>query len=228
MVDFLRQAAPGVRIRDEDFLRACRVARASPLADYFPDDLERVWSELAPQFGLPRQAVAGFRASVAQWPAYPDAMSAMRRLKKHYRLVAASNAQRWATDWFERTLATPFDAAVTCDDTGHEKPDPRYFVRMKELLTAQGLTQAQTLHLGHSQFQDIRIAQALGWRNCWIERRCTSDHSACWMTEMPARPDWHFSTLRELADAVDAEAAQRQRIAAALVDHTGYACLPAM
>src|SRR5688572_10685410 len=80
MLDFLRQAAPAARIRDEVFLHACRNARASPLAHYFPDVLERVWTEVAPEFGLPRQAAAGFRASVAQWPAYPDAMSAMRRL----------------------------------------------------------------------------------------------------------------------------------------------------
>jgi putative hydrolase of the HAD superfamily len=215
MLDFLRQAAPGVRIREDDFLHACRIARASPVADYFPDDLERVWTEVARQFGLPRQAAAGLRASVAQWPACPGAMAAMRRLKKHYRLVAASNARRWALEWFERTLATPFDAAITCDDTGHEKPDPRYFVCMKETLAAQGIAQAQTLHVGTSQFHDIRIAQALGWRTCWIERHGAPDPSACCRTDKPARPDWRFSTLRELADAADAENAQRERTAAA-------------
>jgi putative hydrolase of the HAD superfamily len=218
MLDFVRHAAPGRRVRDDDFLRACRVARASPLAGYFPDDLERVWAEVARELGLPRQAAAGFRASVAQWPAMPDAMSAMRRLKKHYRLVAASNAQRWAMEWFERTLATPFDACVTCDDTGREKPDPRYFVRMKELLVARGIGQSETLHVGHSQFQDIRIAHALGWRTCWIERRRILDEPDFGSREKPTRPDWHFSTLRQLADAADAEAAQRQRTAAALVD----------
>ena len=216
MLDFLRQAAPDTRIRDADFLHACRIARASPLAGYFPDDLERVWSEVAREFGLPRQAATGFRASVAQWPAFPDALPALRRLKKHYRLVAATNAQRWATEWFARTLATPFDVEVTCDETGREKPDPRYFVRMKELLVARGITQAQTLHVGDSQFHDIRIAHALGWRTCWIERRCAAHGDACGMAGKPARPDWHFHTLRQLADAVDAEATQRDRTAAAL------------
>lgn len=216
MLDFLRQAAPGLRIRDEDFLHACHVARASPLAGCFPDDLERIWTEVARQFGLPRQAAAGFRSSVVDWPAFADAVAALKRLKRHYRLVAATNAQRWAIEGFERTLGIRFDAVLTCDDAGREKPDPRYFVRMKEMLSARGISQAQTLHVGHSQFHDIRTAHTLGWHTCWIERRSGTERAAWCVVDKPVRPDWHVSTLRQLADAADAEAAQRDRAAAAL------------
>jgi putative hydrolase of the HAD superfamily len=217
MLDYLRQAAPGLRVRDDEFLHACRVARASPLADCFPDDLERVWTEVAREFGLPRQAGAGFRASVAQWPACADAVAALGRLQRHYRLVAATNAQRWAMESFQRTLGIPFDAVVTCDDTAREKPDPRYFVRMGEILAAQGLTPARTLHVGHSQFHDIRVAHALGWRTCWIERHCASHSGICCVAEdKPVRPDWKFTTLRQLAAAVEVEEAQRQRVAEAI------------
>jgi putative hydrolase of the HAD superfamily len=224
MLEFLRQAAPRTRMRDDDFLRACRHARSSPLAHYFPDDLERVWTELAREFGLPPQAAGDFRSSVARWPAFADAVAALKRLQRHYRLVAATNSQRWAVEHFERTLGLRFDAIVASDASGREKPDPRYFVGMKDTVAAQGIAQAQTLHVGHSQFHDIRIAQALGWRTCWIERRCAAELSACCMPGKPARPDWHFATLRELADAVDAEAAQRQRTAAARVE---VSCAPA-
>jgi putative hydrolase of the HAD superfamily len=211
MLDYLHQAAPAARVSDSEFLEACREARASPLA-FFPDDLERVWRDLAPEFGLPLQAAAGFRASVAQWPAFADSQAALARLKKHYRLVAATNAQRWAMDQFERTLQTPFDWTLTCDEPRREKPDPRYFVCVNEMLARHGIRQAETLHVGQSQFHDIRIAQALGWHTCCLERRAASPCCRATRLEIkPVKPDWHFRTLGELADAVEAEAAQQKR-----------------
>lgn len=202
LLDYLHAAAPAANVDDAGFLAAYREARASPLALFYPDDLERVWVDLAKQFGLPRQAAAGFRDSVAYWPAYPDAVAALKRLKKHFRLVAATNTQRWAMNFFESALDMPFDWVVTCDDTGREKPDPRYFVWLRDKLASQGIRQAETLHVGRSQFYDIRIAQALGWRTCWMERGLSRT------VDKPVKPDWHFATLRELADAVDAEVAQ--------------------
>jgi putative hydrolase of the HAD superfamily len=215
MLDYFRHVAPGARVHGEDFLRACRSALASPLARPLPDDLERVWHELAREFGLPRDDAAGFRASIAQWPAFADSVAALKRLQRHYKVVAATNAQRWAIEPLEHTLGLRFDAVVTCDDARRLKPDPRFFVHMKEFLGMQDITRSQTLHIGHSQFHDIRIAQALGWRTCWIERRAP-DRECGWIAQKPAKPDWHFRTLRELADAVDAEAQQRRRVAAVM------------
>lgn len=217
LLDFLHQAAPEVHVMGSDFLQAYREARASPLALCFPNDLERVWKELAPQFGLPPQAAAAFRASVEHWPAFADSVAALRRLGRHYHLVAATNAQRWAMDHFERTLGMPFDQTVTCDDARREKPDPRYFVFLKDMLASQGIRQAETLHVGQSQFHDIRIAQALGWRTCWIERGAGQPaRAASRPMERSVTPNWRFGMLRQLADAVDAEAQQKQRAAAPL------------
>jgi putative hydrolase of the HAD superfamily len=207
MLDYLHQAAPAARVSDGEFLEACREARASPLALFFPEDLERVWRELASRFGLPPQAAVGFRTSVTRWPAHGDSVVALKRLKKHFRLVAATNAQRWALAQFEWTLGRPFDCTVTCDDTGREKPDPRYFVSLKERLARHGIRPCETLHVGESQFHDIRIAQALGWRTCRIER----PGGATPTQVRPVKPDWQFHTLHELADAVDAEAAQQRQ-----------------
>jgi putative hydrolase of the HAD superfamily len=47
MLDHLRQVAPTATVSDADFLAAYREARASPLALYYPDDLGRVWMDLA-------------------------------------------------------------------------------------------------------------------------------------------------------------------------------------
>ena len=212
MLDYLHIAAPAAGVEDSEFLAACREMRASPLALFFPEDLERVWHELARRFGLPAQAAEGFRTSVMQWPAFADSVAALKRLKKHYRLVAATNAQRWALGHFEYALERPFDWTLSCDDTKREKPDPRYFVSLQQMLARHGIRPCETLHVGQSQFHDIRIAQALGWRTCWIERRGgASARGAIPAGCRPAKPDWHFDTLRQLADAVEAEVAQERQ-----------------
>lgn len=214
VLDYLHEVAPGANVSDSDFLSAYREVRASPVALFFPDDLERVWVELAQRFGLPREAAAGFRDSVAYWPAFADTLAALERLSKHFRLVAATNAQRWAMGYFEHTLGAPFDWTVTCDDTHHEKPDPRYFAWLKVMLAREGIRQSEILHVGQSQFHDISVAQALGWRTCWIERYAGQQlHGTCWVVDKPVQPDWHFETLGDLADAVDAEATEERHCA---------------
>lgn len=209
MLDYLRAAAPDARISDDEFLTAYRTARGARDTLFFPDDLERVWRELAPSLGLPVEAAAGFRQSVAQWPAFPDSVQALRRLKKHFKLVATTNTQRWAVGNFERTLEMPFDWTVTSDDTGCEKPDARYFTWFRDMLARQGIGQAQNLHVAQSQYHDIGIAHELGWCTCWIERRA-GQKGFGGTKAVPAitTPDYHFTTLAQLADAVEAEARQ--------------------
>ena len=74
VLDYLHRVAPAANVGDDEFLAAYREARASPLALYYPDDLAGVWMDLARKFDLPREAAAGFRASITQWPAYSDAV----------------------------------------------------------------------------------------------------------------------------------------------------------
>jgi len=207
MLDYLHAAAPGARVSDDEFLIAYRTARGASHGLFFPDDLERVWRELAPSLGLPPEAAAGFRQSVAQWPAFPDSLQALRRLKKHFKLVATTNTQRWAVGNFERTLEMPFDWTVTSDDTGCEKPDPRYFSWFRDMLARQGISQAQNLHVAQSQYHDIGVAHELGWRTCWIERRAGQEgFGGTKAVDSITQPDYHFTTLAQLADAVEAQA----------------------
>jgi putative hydrolase of the HAD superfamily len=209
ILDYLHAVVPHARVSDDEFLAAYRDARASPLARPFPDDLERVWQVLGNQFELPHEAACGFRASVAYWPAFADAEQSLQRLHRHFQLVAATDTQRWALGCFEHTLGMPFDFTLTREDTRYEKPDPRYFVALRDLLARHGITRADTLHVGHCQFRDIRVAQALDWRTCWIDRHARRwSCGVCWPVDKPVRADWRFATLRELADAVDDELAE--------------------
>lgn len=208
MLDFLRQHVD-TRVTDDDFLAAYRRSRGSAEVIAYPDDLERVWHEIAPALGLPdTDALArGFRDSVPSWPAFPDAAEALQRLRPHFKLVTMTNAQRWALEHFDRTLGRPFDLLLSCDDALCEKPDPRYFAYARGRYEgAWGFTQAQNLHVAQSQYHDIGIARRLGIASCWIERRAgQKGFGGTIAVEQLTSPDFHFRTLAELADAVEAE-----------------------
>jgi len=209
MVAYLRQVAPDLPLADEDFLAAYRAARKSPDTGAYPDDLVRVWLAIAPALGLPATpaAAAGFRDSVRHWPAFADAVQALRRLRRHYRLVAMTNAQRWALAHFATTLQRPFDLELACDDALCEKPDPQYFAYARgRIESLWGWRQPDILHVAQSQYHDIGVARRLGLTVCWVERRHGQPGSGGTLEAGHTVPDVHVHTLAQLADRVDAEA----------------------
>jgi putative hydrolase of the HAD superfamily len=198
-------AEAGGVIDGEHALSLYRTARYAADADRFPDDLVRVYDVIAPQLGLPRGTAFGerFRDSAARWKAFPDSASALARLATRYKLVAMTNARRWALDHFERELGSPFYATFTVDDTGTEKPDPAFFTQVFEYVERDGGAKSEILHVAQSQYHDIGISRRLGIANCWIERRHAQQGYGG--TIEPAeftRPDFHFHSMAELADAV--------------------------
>jgi putative hydrolase of the HAD superfamily len=207
MLNYLRRNAPGSTVADETFLEAYRHSRSSHASGWYPDDLVRVWGDMAKALGLPGKLTLaeGFRDSVVEWPAFPDSVDALRRLRKRFKLVGMTNTQRWAMAHFDRTLDYPFDDTVTCDDALCEKPDPQFFAFTRGRLSLQGFTLADTLHVAQSQYHDIGVARRLGYTVCWIERRHDQPgFGATKAVEHLTKPDYHFHTLAELADAVDA------------------------
>jgi putative hydrolase of the HAD superfamily len=210
IVRYVRSVAtqPASSLADDAILEAYRRSRADPGSGRYPDDLVRVYADLERTLGLPRRdgAAEGFRDSIASWPAFPDAAEALRRLHRRYRLVAMTNAQRWALAHMARTLGEPFDDAVTVDDVGLEKPDPQFFAFARGRLSAQGLVMSDILHVAQSQYHDIGVARKLGYTVCWIERRKgLKGFGGTQVPEQVTKPDYHFATLAELADAVDAD-----------------------
>ena len=148
---------------------------------------------------------SGLRDSVAQWPAFPDSVEALKRLRKHFKLVTMTNAQHWALAHFDKTLGSPFDMLLSCDDALCEKPDARYFAYARGRFEgAWGYKQADNLHVAQSQYHDIGISKQLGIATCWIERRHGQKGSGGTIESEHTVPDYHFHTLAELADAVEA------------------------
>lgn len=166
-----------------------------------------VYRHVARELGFPDtdEAADAFQLSVLRWPAFADSAAALQRLRRHYRLVAMTNADRVAFSFYAHTLGNPFDDSVTYDDTGVAKPDPQFFAFNRGRQSAFGYKQGDILHVAQSQYHDIGIARDLGYTVCWIERR--QGQEGFGGTPAPARPttpDYHFPTLEKLADAVEA------------------------
>jgi putative hydrolase of the HAD superfamily len=204
MLAYLRRsgAAP-TDVADDAILDAYRTSRTAGKTLRYPDDLERAYFDLVRDVRLQDSGALarGFRDSAENWPAFPDSVEALKRLGARYRLVAMTNAQRWALDHFARTLGNPFWDSVSVDDALCEKPDPNFFGFARGRISRSGFGRDQILHVAQSQYHDIGIAKSLGYTTCWIERRKNQrGFGGTIAVEKLVTPDFHFSTLSELAD----------------------------
>lgn len=136
------------------------VEHANPTLPY-PEILSQVYSRIASALGdlpfTPEEAAA-FGRSIGDWPAFPDTVSAMQTLSKHYKLFVLSNVDNAS---FARTCAGPlngvhWDGIYTAEQIGSYKPDPRNYnfvvERAKEdfgIEKAELLMVAQNLDLDH-------------------------------------------------------------------------------
>jgi putative hydrolase of the HAD superfamily len=192
---------------DDDILKAYREARAESDAGWWPDDLERCYHRIAAKLSLPDNAefARGLALSVENFPAFPDSVEALQRLRKHYKLVATTNSRIWALNHMARTLGEPFDVRVTVDDVRFEKPDPQFFAYTRGVLATQGIVFEQILHVAQSQYHDIGVAKRLGYQVCWIERRHAQKGTGGTLESERTEPHYHFTSLAQLADAVEQE-----------------------
>lgn len=210
IIDYVRDTA-GDAIRDiddETLLAIYRRSRASAgKRDRYPDDLERTWHELARELSLPEipGAARGLVESVERWPAFDDSVAALKRLRRHFKLIAMTNARQWALEHMSRTLGHPFDDRVTVDDVRFEKPDPQFFAFARGRLSTRGLLFEDILHVAQSQYHDIGVAKRLGYSVAWIERRHAQPGSGGTLESEHTEPTFHFHSLAELADAIEAE-----------------------
>jgi putative hydrolase of the HAD superfamily len=172
----------------------------------FSDMLAPVYLEIAGVLGLPTDGSEAeeFRVSIPEWPPFPDAIDALARLGRHFRLVAFTNADNLAYWSMAKALGEPFADKVTSEDVGAAKPDAQMFAYLRGQQSVHGFNRGDILHISQSQFHDIAIAKELGYATAWIERRKVKQGYGA--TPSPAElvePDFHFRDLSKLADAVD-------------------------
>ena len=203
-------AENGRTIDPEEALSLYRAARYMDDVGPFPDDLARCYMVIAPKLGLPADPRNGerLRESAKVWKGFPDSAEALARLAKRYKLIAMTNAQRWAFECFARELGSPFYRGFTADDTGTEKPDPAFFEQVFDFVRSEGASKDDNLHVAQSQYHDIGISRELGMTNCWIQRRhAQKGYGGTIEPENFTEPDFHFTSMAALADAVDSESA---------------------
>ena len=116
-----RARAAGVSLADTAILEA--YARAEDRQHHetprlpFPSMMAPMYREMAERLGLPgsHADAEAFRLSIPHWPAFPDSIAALKRLRKRFFLVAMTNSDNWALSHFARTLELPFDDMVTAE-----------------------------------------------------------------------------------------------------------------
>lgn len=173
----------------------------------FTQMLTPIYQRIAAELGLPNSEGhrVALRESIPNWPAFPDAVEVLAKLRRRYRLVALTNADNWALKEMSATLGDPFDDAVTAEEVGVNKPDPRVFEYCADRQQERGYARRDWLHVAQSQYHDIATARRLGVATCWIERRAEKG-GGFGATPTPPDvtvPDYHYHSLAHLWAAVD-------------------------
>ncbi|KAL1618798.1 hypothetical protein SLS56_010401 [Neofusicoccum ribis] len=166
--------------------------------------LSTIHPQIAARLGLPKPTVAQnetFGQSIGRWPAFSDSVDALKRLGKHYKLVALSNVDResFATSNAGVLQGVKFDLVITAQDVGSYKPDRRNFEYMlREVHEKFGASKEQVLQTAQSQFHDHHPAREMGIKSSWIVRP-----GASMGNREKEIYDWRFDTLGEMADVVE-------------------------
>jgi 2-haloacid dehalogenase len=131
--------------------------------------LARSYDATMAHFGLEAfvDAGPGLARSVAEWPPFPDATRALRKLARRRRLAIVSNIDRDLLADSVGRLQAPFSCLVTAEDARAYKPDPRPLALVLERL---GLPPGRVLHAAFGWQYDLGPARALGMRTCFVNR----------------------------------------------------------
>ena len=153
----------------EAFGRAEAAAEAGPYRQY-REVLANAFREICRQFDVePDDAAANtFGGSVADWPAFPDSVAALQRLKTRFRLGVITNCDDDLFAASNARLGVEFDWVVTAQSVGSYKPDPRNF---EAAFARMSVARERILHVAQSLFHDHVPARRLGLSTVWIDRR---------------------------------------------------------
>ena len=201
MVDWIHVNAPAVAARwDTDTLKQLRadLIAANPAVKNDVMALRRgtIFSAFAALGGSTAQAegaFACFRAARQQVSLYPDALPALVRLSKAFRLGVISNG---FADVGVIGIGGYFETVVSAHEVGVSKPDPRIYAAC---VARMGLAPARMLYVGDDPHNDVIGPTAAGLRAAWINRL-----GASWPETIggSASPDYTFSDLGAFADTM--------------------------
>jgi 2-haloacid dehalogenase len=135
-------------------------------------------------------------ASLADWRPFPEVPAALRALvDRGWYLAILSNVDRDLLELSIGRIGVRPDLTVTAEDCGSYKPAPGHWRRFLE---QTGTSPDRTVHVGASQYHDMRPAAALGFRTVFVDR-----HGEALQTS-PTRVIRDLSSLPDLIDELAA------------------------
>jgi 2-haloacid dehalogenase len=136
--------------------------------------------------------------SVKDWRPFPDTVSALKSLARHYKLCIISNIDDDLFAHSARQLDVPFHVVVTALQARSYKPSRSNF---RLALNQIGEPREQVLHVAESLFHDIVPARALGIKNVWVDRSKGKRGRASRTADV--KPDLEVRDLKTLAELVE-------------------------
>ena len=135
-------------------------------------------------------------SSLASWRPFPEVSVALRAVRdRGWKLAILSNVDRDLLEISIGHLGVRPDLAITAEDCGSYKPASGHWTRFLE---GSGASAGRTVHVGASQYHDMRPAAALGFRTVFVDR-----HNEALLTS-PTRVVRDLSTLPGVIDELAA------------------------
>ncbi len=138
--------------------------------------------------------------SVGDWPAFPDSIEALKKLKRIRKLAIFSNIDNAMIHLSIKRLEVEFNWVITAQSARAYKPALSVF---HHVFKATNLKRNQVLHVAQSIFHDIAPANELGIRSVWVNRRKGLTGTGA-TPPATATPNLEVSSLAELAEILTA------------------------
>ena len=131
-------------------------------------------------------------AEIERLQPFPDAVQALGRLRRRYRLVILSNGDPDMLDAIKPHLGFEFDRMISVAAAGSFKPHAKTYRKAAEIVAARP---GEILFVANHAFYCVG-AKAAGMRAAFIDRRRRP------FGNWPYQPDLVVGDLKELADAL--------------------------
>ena len=144
--------------------------------------------------GIPhtQEEVKSLVAEIERLQPFPDAVAALTRLKRKYRLVILSNGDLDMLEAIKPHLGIDFDRVISVAEAGCFKPHAAAYRKAAEIMAARP---EEILFVANHAF-DCVGAKAFGMRAAFVDRRKRP------FGDWPYQPDLVVGALGELADQV--------------------------
>lgn len=156
-----------------------------------------------------------------RWPAFPDTVAGLLKLKRHFKLVILSNVNNANIARCVKGSLAPveFDAVYTAENIGSYKPSHQnfeYLFRHAKDELGVDRDKGELLHVARSLTADHVPAKELGLRSVWIARGGDKEDgygtggNLKELTEQgKLNWEWKFATIGDFADEVERQFAAK-------------------